>query len=38
MVAESQNFIKEQESNGLLRSSGIKMSLSKISLLGNVLF
>ena len=31
-------FIKKQEANGILRSLGIKTPLSKISLLGDVLF
>ena len=31
-------FIKKQEANGLLSSSGIKTSLSEIPLLGNILF
>ena len=31
-------FIKEQEASGLLSSSGIKKSLSKISLVGPLLF
>ena len=31
------NFFKKQEANGLLSSLGIKIPLSKIPLLGNVL-
>ena len=31
-------FIKKQETNGLLSSSGIKTSLSKVPLLASVLF
>ena len=31
-------FVKKQEANGILRSLGIKTPLSKISLLGDVLF
>ena len=32
------NFIKKQEANGILSSLGIKTPLSKIPLLGDVLF
>ena len=32
------NFVKEQETSGLLSSIGIKTSLNKISLLGSLLF
>ena len=35
--AKKSRFSKEQESNGLLSSLGIKTLLSKISLLGNSL-
>ena len=36
--SQKSKFIKKQEANGLLRSLGIKTLLSKIHLLGNVLF
>ena len=36
--SKKSKFIKKQEANGLLSSLGIKTPLSKISLLGNVLF
>ena len=31
-------FFKEQEASGLLRNLGLKISLSKIPLLGDILF
>ena len=37
-VSQRSKFIKTQEANGLLSSLGIKTLLSKIHLLGNVLF
>ena len=36
--SKKSNFMKQQEANGLLSSSGITTRLSKISLLGLVLF
>ena len=36
--SKKSKFIKKQEANGLLSSLGIKIPLSKIPLLGNVLF
>ena len=36
--SKKSKFIKKQEANGLLSSLGIKTPLSKIPLLGNVLF
>ena len=36
--SKKSKFIKKQEANGLLNSLGIKTLLSKIPLLGNVLF
>ena len=36
--SKKSKFIKKQEANGLSSSLGIKTSLSKIPLLGNVLF
>ena len=36
--SKKSKFIKKQEANGLLSSLGIKTPLSKILLLGNVLF
>ena len=35
---KNSNFIKEQEASGLLSSLGIKTSLSKIPLVGSLLF
>ena len=35
---EKSRFVKEQEARGLLSSLGIKTPLSKIPLLGNILF
>ena len=36
--SKKSKFIKQQEANGLLSSSGIKTSLSKIPLVGPLLF
>ena len=36
--SKNSRFIKEQEASGLSSSLGIKAELSKISLLGNILF
>ena len=36
--SKKSKFIKKQEENGLLSSLGIKAPLSKVPLLGNVLF
>ena len=36
--SKKSKFIKQQESSGLLRSLGIKTSLSKIPLVGPLLF
>ena len=36
--AKNPRFIKKQEAKGILSSLGLKISLSKIPLLGNILF
>ena len=36
--AKKPRFIKKQEAKGILSSLGLKISLSKIPLLGNILF
>ena len=38
VLVKKSKFIKKQEANGLLSSLGIKIPLSKIPLVGNVLF
>ena len=38
VAVKSQNLLKKQEAKGLLSSLGIRTPLSKISLLGDVLF
>ena len=37
-VVKKSRFIKEQEAKGLLSSLGLKTSLNKIPLLGDILF
>ena len=38
VIIKKSKFIKEQEASGLLRSLGIKTVLSKIPLVGHLLF
>ena len=38
VVANNQDLLKKQEANGLLSSLGLKIPLSKIPLLGDILF
>ena len=38
VVANNQDLLKKQEANGLLSSLGLKIPVSKIPLLGDILF
>ena len=38
VAVKIQNFLKNQEANGLLSSLGLKTPLSKVPLLGDILF
>ena len=38
VVVKNQDFIKKQEASGILSNLGLKTSLNKIPLLGDILF